>query len=243
MTIGHDLDEQFVMIAQRLTALEKNQSQFAYNEDTKNLRYELGELNTEAATFATYASLKKLETELTNQIVRVAAQGSTDEMADKETVLGIEADLTARVENLEAELNDRIDEVEKDMGFDPDDLRCDLEYRIEEVSDNLSYESDRIDDIECYKITEDEARDIAIDTVRDEIGEVIGDLVNDVVCEEINSRAVDFTEYLTLRDRVKELEDRLNRPTLGARILRWLREGPSAKELATKWYAGLRRGS
>ena len=159
------------------------------------------------------------------------------ELVDHEISERVNGDL----ERIEAELNDRIDEVEKDMGFDPDDLRCDLESLIESLQDNISYESDRIDDIECYKITEDEARDIAIDVVREEISEVISDYVESAVCDEINTRAVGFTEHLTLCDRVRELEDRLNKPTLGARVLRWLREGPSAKELATKWYASLRR--
>lgn len=159
------------------------------------------------------------------------------ELVDHEISARVNGDL----ERIESELNDRIDEVENNMGFDPDDLRCDLESRIEEVADNWSYIDDRVDDIECYKITEDEARDIAIDVVRDEISEVISDYVENAVCDEINTRAVGFTEYLTMCDRVKELEDRLNKPTLGARVLRWLREGPSAKELATKWYASLRR--
>jgi hypothetical protein len=158
---------------------------------------------------------------------------------------GVDIDAVERdeFERLEAELNDRIDEVENDMGFDPDDLRCDLESRIEDVADNWSYIDDRVDDIECMKITEDEARDIAIDVVREEISDVISDYVESAVCHEINTRAVGFTEYLTLCDRVRELEDRLNKPSLGARALRWLREGPSIKEVATNWYAGIRRGS
>ena len=58
----------------------------------------------------------------------------------------------------------------------------------------------------------------------------------------INAKnAFQALEDMQLKNRVKELEDRLNKPTLGARVLRWLREGPSAKELATKWYASLRR--
>ncbi len=158
------------------------------------------------------------------------------ELVDHEISERVNGDL----ERIEAELNDRIDEVEN---FDPDDLRCDLESEIESVRDSISYESDRIDDLECYMVSEDEARNIAIDVVRDEIGEVISDYVNDVVCEEINSRAVGFTEWTILVDRVKELEDRLNKPSLGARVLRWLREGPSIKEVATGWYAGIRRGS
>ena len=150
----------------------------------------------------------------------------------KEVAYPIENDFVGRddFERLEAELNDRIDEVENDMGFDPDDLRCDLESQVEDLRDCISYESDRIDDIECYKITEDEARDIAIDVVRDEI-------------DNVNDNAIGFTEWTMLVDRVKELEDRLNKPTLGARVLRWLREGPSAKEVATSWYASIRRGS
>ena len=97
-----------------------------------------------------------------------------NDFADRETVLGIEADLTSQVERIEAELNDRIDEVEN---FDPDDLRCDLESQVEDLRDCISYESDRIDDIDCYKITEDEARNIALDVVRDEISDVISDYV------------------------------------------------------------------
>ena len=227
MTLGQELDDIFYNIRTRITVLENNQEQFSFREDTNNLRSEVGDLNAEAATFATYASLKKLEAEL----------------ADKETVLGIEADLTSQVERLEAELNDRIDELENDMGFDPDDLRCDLESRIEDVRDSVSYMDDRIDDIECYKITEDEARDIAADVVRDEISDVIGDYVNDAVCAEVNSRAVGYTEWVMVVDRVKELEDRLNKPSITARVMRWLREGPSIKETATSWYAGIRRGS
>ena len=164
-----------------------------------------------------------------------------NDFVDKEMVLGIESGLTSQIERLECELNDRVDRLEDDMGFDPDDLRCDLESQIEEVSDNWSYLDDRVDDIDCMKITEDEARNIAIDVVREEISEVISDYVEEAVCHEMNTRAVGFTEYLNMCDRVKELEDRLNKPTLGARVLRWLREGPSAKELATKWYASLRR--
>tara|TARA_B100000212_G_scaffold22142_1_gene14696 strand:+ start:55 stop:657 length:603 start_codon:yes stop_codon:yes gene_type:complete len=158
------------------------------------------------------------------------------ELVDHEISARVNGDL----ERIEAELNDRIDELENDMGFDPDDLRCDLESRIEEVADNLSYESDRIDDIESYKITEEEV-EYMLDRRLEDMDDVISDKVTDCVCDEINTRAVGFTEWTTLRDRVKELEDRLNKPTLGARVLRWLREGPSAKELATKWYAGLRR--
>ena len=148
------------------------------------------------------------------------------ELVDHEISERVNGDL----ERIEAELNDRIDEVENDMGFDPDDLRCDLESQVEDVRDSVSYMDDRIDDLECYKVSEDEARDIALDVVRDEI-----DLVND--------SAIGFTEWTMLVDRVKELEDRLNKPTLGARVLRWLREGPSAKEVATSWYASIRRGS
>lgn len=168
---------------------------------------------------------------------------NADDLANTETVLGIESGLTSQIERLECELNDRIDELENDMGFDPDDLRCDLESQVEDVRDSVSYMDDRIDDIECYKITEDEARDIAIDVCREEVSDIIGDYVESAVRQEINSRAVGFTEWTVLRDRVKELEDRLNKPSLGARALRWLREGPSIKEVATNWYAGIRRGS
>ena len=158
------------------------------------------------------------------------------ELVDHEISERVNGDL----ERIESELNDRIDEVENDMGFDPDDLRCDLESQIEELRDGIHYESDRIDDVESYKITEEEV-EYMLDRRLEDMGDVISDKVTDCVCDEINTRAVGFTEWTTLRDRVMELEDRLNKPTLGARVLRWLREGPSAKELATKWYASLSR--
>ena len=158
------------------------------------------------------------------------------ELVDHEINARVNGDL----ERIEAELNDRIDELENDMGFDPDDLRCDLESQIEDLRDSISYESDRIDEVESYKVTEEEV-EYMLDRRIEDIDNVISDKVTDCVCDEINTRAVGFTEWITLRDRVKELEDRLNKPTLGARVLRWLREGPSAKELATKWYASLRR--
>ena len=162
-----------------------------------------------------------------------------NEFADRETVLGIEADLTSQIERIEAELNDRIDEVENDMGFDPDDLRCDLESQIEDLRDSISYNDDRIDEIEAYKVTESEVEDIMDRMIDDRISET----VTNAVCDEVNERAVGWTEFLTLRDRVKELEDRLNKPSITARVMRWLREGPSIKETATSWYAGIRRGS
>ena len=158
------------------------------------------------------------------------------ELVDHEISARVNGDL----ERIESELNDRIDELENDMGFDPDDLRCDLESQIEDLRDSISYESDRIDEVESYKVTEEEV-EYMLDRRIEDIDNVISDKVTDCVCDEINTRAVGFTEWITLRDRVKELEDRLNKPTLGARVLRWLREGPSAKELATKWYASLRR--
>lgn len=196
MTIGNELDETFYKLGQRLTALENNQEMFSFREDTKDLRREVGDLNTEAATFATYAQLEQLETEL----------------------------------------NDRMDEAEN---FDPDDLRCDLESQIEDVRDNVSYMDDRLDEVEAYKCDEHEVESIVERMIDDQIS----DAVTDAVCDEINTRAVGWTEYSTLRDRVKELEDRLNKPSLSGRILRWLREGPSIKETATSWYAGIRRGS
>ena len=130
-------------------------------------------------------------------------------------------------------------EAENNMGFDPDDLRCDLETEIEDVRDGVNHMDDRIDELETYKVTESEVEDI----VERMLDDRISDYVNDAVCKEINSRAVGFTEWTVLRDRVKELEDRLNKPSFTARALRWLREGPSIKEVATNWYAGIRRGS
>ena len=142
-----------------------------------------------------------------------------------------------------AALESRVTDFENDMNFDPDDLRCDLESQVDDLRDCISYESDRIDDLECYKVSEEEARDIATDVCREECSDVISDFVTSAVCEEINTRAVGFTEWTVLRDRVAELEARLNKPSLGARVLRWLREGPSIKEVATGWYASIRRGS
>ena len=159
----------------------------------------------------------------------------------KEVEYPIENDFGGRIDQLEAELNDRIDELEN---FDPNDLRCDLETEIEDVRDGVNYMDDRIDNIECYKITEDEARDIAMDVVRDEIGDAITENINHV-----NSEIMDIiSDYVNdevseLRNRVVELEARLNKPSFTARALRWLREGPSIKEVATNWYAGIRRGS
>ena len=131
-----------------------------------------------------------------------------------EPVLDIEADLTAQIDRLETELNDRIDDLEN---FDLDELRYDLEAACDE------------DEVETI-----------VERVLDD---VIFERVTDAVNEEINSRAVSWTEHLTLHDRVRELEARLNKPSLSGRIIRWLREGPSIKEVATNWYAGIRRGS
>ncbi len=150
---------------------------------------------------------------------------SSNESADKETVLGIEADLTSQIEQLQ----ERID------GLDFDDL----ESALEEVRDNVSYNDDRIDEMEAYKCDEGEVECI----VERMLDDALCDAVTDVVREEIDKRTVDYSEWAMLADRVKELEDRLNKPSLGARALRWLREGPSIKEVATNWYAGIRRGS
>lgn len=190
MTIGNDLDEQFMMIAQRITTLENNQEMFSFREDTKDLRREVGDLNSEAATFATYAQLEQLETEL----------------------------------------NDRIDQLE-----DVDDLRCDLESQIEDVRDNVSYHDDRLDEVEAFKMTEEE--------VDYKIEEAISDRLDDLVCDAVNERAVPYNDFWKACERIRDLEDRLNKPSLSGRIVRWLREGPSIKEVATNWYAGIRRGS
>ena len=146
-----------------------------------------------------------------------------NEFADKETVLGIEADLTSQVERLE----ERFEELDTAAEDEIESVRCDLESQISELQDGITYESDRIDELEYNKITEDEARDIAIDVVRDEITESF----------------VDYDEFWAMSKRVLELEARLNKPSITARIMRWLREGPSIKEVATNWYAGIRRGS
>ncbi len=230
MTIGQDLDEQFIKIAQRIGILEDNQNEFAFNADIKAVRRDVGDLNHEVGQAACH-----------------------------ETLVGIEADLTSQIEQLQ----ERID------GLDFDDL----ESASEDVRDSVSYNDDRIDEIEAYKVTEEEVEYLLDSRLDDKIS----DYVNDCVCEEINSRAVGFTEWTVLRDRVKELErffenpneslildkvhdcvcaetevlcrrvkeleDRLNKPSITARIMRWLREGPSIKEVATNWYAGIRRGS
>jgi hypothetical protein len=136
----------------------------------------------------------------------------------------------SELQRIEAELNDRIDEVQ---GFDPDELRCDLEYEIERVQDSISYESDRIDNFECEYITESE--------VDYRIEEAMSDRLDALVCDAVNERAVPYNDHWKLCERMRDLEDRLNKPSFTACALRWLREGPSIKELATKWYAGLRR--
>ena len=225
LSIGNELDQTFYNLDQRLTRLEK-----------KEVAYPI-----------------------------------ENEVADKETVLGIEASLTSQIEQVTdriaelvnhevnermngdiAALESRVTDFENDMNFDPDDLRCDFESQIEELQDSISYESDRIDDIECYKITEEEVEYIVDrklddrayeirDAMEDELMDRVNDYVEDAVCEEINSRAVAWTEHRKLEERVLELEARLNKPSFTARALRWLREGPSVKELATKWYARLRR--
>lgn len=158
-----------------------------------------------------------------------------DALADKETVLGIEADLASQIERLES----RVSDFEDDMNFDPDDLRCDFESHIEELRDSVMYADDRLDEVEAYKITEEEAEYI----VERKLDDLFSEALTDAVCEEINSRAISWTEYRNLQERVLELEDRLNKPSFTARALRWLREGPSIKEVATNWYAGIRRGS
>ena len=139
-----------------------------------------------------------------------------NEFADKETVLGIEADLTSQIEQLQVNI-DRLD-------FD------DLESAIEDVRDSVSYNDDRIDEIEAYKVTEDEVEYIVDRKMDDRFDEAFDSVLEDI-------------DLASLLVRVAELEDRLNKPSLTARALRWLREGPSIKEVATNWYAGIRRGS
>ena len=116
-----------------------------------------------------------------------------------------------------------------ELDFDPDDLRCDLESQLEDLRDTVSYHDDRLDEVEAYKVSEEEVEYL----LDGRLGDQISDAVTDAVCDE--------TEVLCRR--VKELEDRLNKPSLTARVMRWLREGPSIKEVATNWYAGIRRGS
>ena len=139
-----------------------------------------------------------------------------NEFADKETVLGIEADLTSQIEQLQVNI-DRLD-------FD------DLESAIEDVRDSVSYNDDRIDEIEAYKVTEDEVEYIVDRKMDDRFDEAFDSVLEDI-------------DLASLLVRVAELEDRLNKPSLTARALRWLREGPSIKEVATNWYASIRRGS
>ena len=140
-----------------------------------------------------------------------------NDFADKEMVLGIEAGLTSQIEMLESKVNE--------SDFD------DLESAIEDVRDSVSYNDDRIDEIEAYKVTEDEVEDI------------VNRMLSDGVPETLNDTFVEYSDYWILQTRVQELEARLNKPSLTARALRWLREGPSIKEVATNWYAGIRRGS
>ena len=139
---------------------------------------------------------------------------------NNESVLDIEADLTAQIEELQERMSDS----------DLDDLRCDLESQIESLQDSITYESDRIDEIDCYKMTEEEVEYLVDNKMDDRFNEAMDSVLEDL---DLNS----------LLARVAELESRLNKPTLGARVLRWLREGPSVKQIATGWYAGMRRGS
>ena len=87
-----------------------------------------------------------------------------------------------------------------------------------------------IGDLEAYKTSEDDV-------------EYIVDRKLDDRFDEAFNYALEDMDLASLLVRVAKLEARLNKPTLGARILRWLREGPSIKEVATGWYAGIRRGS
>ena len=144
-----------------------------------------------------------------------------------ETVVGIEATLTSQIERLEAELTERIDEVDN---FDPDDLRCDFETEIEDVRDGVNHMDDRIDELEAYKCDEDEVKYIVDRKLDDRFDEAFDSVLEDI-------------DLASLLVRVAELEARLNKPSFTARALRWLREGPSIKETATNWYAGIRRGS
>ena len=139
---------------------------------------------------------------------------------ENETVLGIEADLTSEIERLQERMDN----------FDVDDLRCDLETEIEDVRDGVNYMDDRIDELEAYKVTEDEVEYIVDRKMDDRFNEAFDYALEDI-------------DLASLLLRVAELEARLNKPSLTARALRWLREGPSIKEVATNWYAGIRRGS
>lgn len=166
MTIGNELDGQFLRIAQRLDKLE----------DTNNMR-----------------SIEEFEDRL--------------------------VDLEGKVDN-----------------NDVDDVRCDLECQIEEVNDTVGYHDDRLDDIEAYKMTEEEVSyllDKRLSDISDSLEDELMDRATELVHHEINAQ-VDA--------RIAALEARLNQPTLSARLVRWLREGPSIRETATGWYAGIRRG-
>ena len=125
----------------------------------------------------------------------------------------------------------QIEELQARMGeFDLDGMCDDLESAIEDIRDNASYNDDRIDELEAYKVTEDEVEDIVDRKIDDRFDEAFDSVLEDL-------------DLASLLLRVAELEDRLNKPSLTARALRWLREGPSIKEVATNWYAGIRRGS
>lgn len=114
-------------------------------------------------------------------------------------------------------LNDRIDE------------EC-CDSRVESLEDDASNLSERIEDLESYKANEEDVEYIVDNKMDDRFDEAMDSVLEDL-------------DLASLLVRVAELESRLNQPTLGARVLRWLREGPSIKEVATGWYAGMRRGS
>ena len=229
MTIGNELDQAFYNLGQRLNRLEKKEVTYPIENDFGG-------------------RITEVETKLTEHIVRVAAQSDpTERIAEL-----VNHEVNERINGDIAALESRVSDFEDDMNFDPDDLRCDFESQIEEVRDSVMYADDRLDEVEAYKITEEEAEYIVDrklddrayeirDAMEDELMDRVNDYVEDAVCEEINSHAVSWTEHRKLQERVLELEARLNKPSFTARALRWLRKGPSIKELATKWYASLRR--
>ena len=132
----------------------------------------------------------------------------------------LEGNNNETVLGIETDLTSLIEELQRnvsDLDFDS------LESEIDDVRDSLSYIEDRVDAVE---LTEDEVEYIV-----------------DRRFDKAFDSALEDLDLASLLLRVAELEDRLNKPSLSGRIVRWLREGPSIKEVATSWYAGIRRGS
>ena len=175
--------------------------------------------------FATSASLKKLETEF-NQIVRIAAQGDvTDrivELVDHEISARVNGDLSVSKLNSMIVLTAR---------FRPWRTSCDLDYEIEQVRDSISYRVTAL--ITLNMSTSLNQKSI---TKWKKQWVIVLMLWYAMLLTSVQFHMRTIGSYVNVCVIWSS-----HKPSFTACVLRWLREGPSAKELATKWYAGLRR--